>query len=98
MQVQSLSWEDPLEEEMATYSTILAWESPMDRGAWWATTRRVAESQTQLSMAWHSAFIQCFEGSEAVLVSVGKKCGVKLDQGLFYISQCLELIMVPDRL
>jgi hypothetical protein len=31
-------------------------------------------------------------------VSVGKKCGVKLDQGLFYISQCLELIMVPDRL
>ena len=28
MQVQSLSWEDPLEEEMATYSTILAWEIP----------------------------------------------------------------------
>ena len=27
-QVQSLSWEDPLEEEMATYSSILAWEIP----------------------------------------------------------------------
>ena len=26
MQVQSLGWEDPLEEEMATYSSILAWE------------------------------------------------------------------------
>ena len=26
MQVQSLSWEDSLEEEMATYSSILAWE------------------------------------------------------------------------
>ena len=28
MQVQSLSQEDPLEEEMATHSTILAWRIP----------------------------------------------------------------------
>ena len=28
MQVQSLGGEDPLEEEMATYSRILAWEIP----------------------------------------------------------------------
>ena len=28
MQVQSLGWEDPLEEEMATHSSILAWEIP----------------------------------------------------------------------
>ena len=27
-QVQSLDWEHPLEEEMATYSSILAWEIP----------------------------------------------------------------------
>ena len=26
MQVQSLGWEDPLEEKMATQSSILAWE------------------------------------------------------------------------
>ena len=25
-QVQSLGWEDPLEKEMATFSSILAWE------------------------------------------------------------------------
>ena len=25
MRVQSLSWEDPLEEEIATHSSILAW-------------------------------------------------------------------------
>ena len=25
-QVQSLGWEDPLEEDMATHSSILAWE------------------------------------------------------------------------
>ena len=28
MWVQSPDWEDPLEEEMATYSSILAWEIP----------------------------------------------------------------------
>ena len=31
--VRSLSWEDPLEEGMATYSSILDLENPMDRGA-----------------------------------------------------------------
>ena len=34
--VQSLDWEDLLEEVMATHSSILAWEIAMDRGAWWA--------------------------------------------------------------
>ena len=27
-QVQSLGWEDPLEEEVATHSSILAWRIP----------------------------------------------------------------------
>ena len=31
--VQSLGWEDALEEGMATHSSILAWRIPMDRGA-----------------------------------------------------------------
>ena len=26
--VRSLGWEDPLKEEMATHSSILAWETP----------------------------------------------------------------------
>ena len=47
--VQSLGWEDPLEEGMATHSSILAWRIPMDRGAWWATVHGVAKSQTRLS-------------------------------------------------
>ena len=29
--VQSQGWEDPLEEGMATHSSILAWRSPMDK-------------------------------------------------------------------
>ena len=28
MQVQSLSWEDPLEEGVATHSSIFAWRIP----------------------------------------------------------------------
>ena len=31
-------WEDPLQEGMANYSSILAWRIPMDRGAWQATS------------------------------------------------------------
>ena len=42
--VQYLGWEDPLEEGMATYSSILAWRIPMDRGAWQATVHGVTES------------------------------------------------------
>ena len=34
---QSLSWEDPLKEGIATHSSILAWKISMDREAWWAT-------------------------------------------------------------
>ena len=48
MQVRSLGGEDPLEEGMATHSSILAWRIPMDRGAWWATVHGVAKSLTQL--------------------------------------------------
>ena len=47
--VQSLGWEDPLEEGMASHSSILAWRIPMDRGASRATAHRVAKSQTRLS-------------------------------------------------
>ena len=32
--VRSLGWEDPLEEGVATYCSILAWRIPVDRGAW----------------------------------------------------------------
>ena len=43
-----LSWQDPLQEGMATHSSIFAWRIPMDREVWWATVRRVAKSHTRL--------------------------------------------------
>ena len=44
--VQPLDREDPLEEGVATASTILAWRIPMDRGARWATAHGVTKSWT----------------------------------------------------
>ena len=32
--VRSLVWEDPLEKEMATHSSIPAWRIPVDREGW----------------------------------------------------------------
>ena len=47
--VQSLDWEDSLEEGKATHSNILAWRIPRDRRAWQATVHEVTKSQTRLS-------------------------------------------------
>ena len=44
--VQSLGWEDPLEEGMVTHSSILGWRIPMDRGAWQTAVHGVAELDT----------------------------------------------------
>ena len=47
--VQSLGWEDPLEEGIATHSSILAQKIPMDREAWCAAVHGITKSQTQLN-------------------------------------------------
>ena len=46
--VQSLGQEDPLEKEMTTHSSTLAWKIAMDRGTWRAIVHRVAKSRTGL--------------------------------------------------
>ena len=47
--VQSLCWEDSLEESMATHSSILAWRIPMDKRAWRATVHGITKTQTRLT-------------------------------------------------
>ena len=47
MQVQTLGQEDPLEEKIATHSTILAWKFSWTEEQ--ATVHGIAKSQTQLS-------------------------------------------------
>ena len=46
--IRSLGQENPLEKEIATHSSILAWRIP-GTGAWQAIVHGFAESQTQLS-------------------------------------------------
>ena len=45
MQVGSLGWEDPLKEEMATHSRILAWEIPWTEEPGWLQSMGLQESQ-----------------------------------------------------
>ena len=47
-QIWSLGWEDPLEKEMATHSSILAWKIPWSEEPG-GLQSMVLESQTQLS-------------------------------------------------
>ena len=47
--VQSLGWEDPLEEGMATHSSILAWRIPMDQRSLAGYVNEIAKSWTRLS-------------------------------------------------
>ena len=44
-QVQSLGWKDPLEKEMATHSSILAWEIPWTEEPDWLQSQK---SRTRL--------------------------------------------------
>ena len=43
-QIQFLGQEDPLEDCMATHSSILAWRILMDKGTWQATVHKVTKS------------------------------------------------------
>ena len=56
IRVQSLSWEDPLEEGMATPPSILAWRIPMDKGAWRAAVhscvQRLGHNWSDWACSW----------------------------------------------
>jgi len=47
--VQSLGWEDPLEEGNGNPLRYSCLENSMDKGAWWATIHGVIKSRTQLT-------------------------------------------------
>ena len=49
MQLRPLGWEDPLEEEMATHSSILAWKIPWTEEPDGLQSMGVAKSRTQLN-------------------------------------------------
>ena len=66
---------DPLEEEMATHSSILPWKNPMDRGAWLATIYGVTKSRTWLSTRKH--LIQCLTPISQWIILKGRRVKYK---------------------
>ena len=50
-------YDNHTEKAMAPYSSILAWRTPGDRGAWWAAVYRVAQSWTRLKRLSSSSMI-----------------------------------------
>ena len=77
--VQSLGWEDPLEEGMATHCSVLAWRTPMDRGAWRAAVHGVAKSWTrleQLSTAQHIPISSTTTFPESIIFGPGHFCSL----------------------
>ena len=52
--VQSLGWEDPLEEEMVTHSNILAWKTPWTEEPEGLIVHGVTKSWTQLNACTHT--------------------------------------------
>ena len=59
--VQSLGQEHPLEKEMATHSSILAWGIPMDRGTWLGYSpwgRKESDTTERLSLQHEHAVSQ----------------------------------------
>ena len=47
---ESLGWEDPLDEEMATHSSYSCLGNPMSSGAWEAVVHGITKSQTPLKI------------------------------------------------
>ena len=49
MRVPSLGQEDPLEEGMATHSSVVAWKISVERGAWRATVHSKESDMTKVT-------------------------------------------------
>ena len=59
MQVPSLGWEDPLEEGMATHSSILAWDLPWTEGPGGLQLMGWQNRWTRLSDRAHTHMLKC---------------------------------------
>ena len=56
-QVQSMSWEDPLEKEMATHSSILAWEVPWTEELGGLQSMGCKESDTTQQLSYKNSLV-----------------------------------------
>ena len=89
LRVRSLAQEDPLEEEMATYSSIFAWRILMDRGAWWATHRVAGSDMTERMKELTFAYIWESMGAAGLWSgSRNYKCTFEIDNFWIFEWNC----------
>ena len=72
--IRPLSWEDPLEKEMTTHSSILAWEIPWTE-EWWATVdgvKKEPDKTQQLNKATVKWYLQALDYIRTQRVQVQK--------------------------
>ena len=72
--VQSLGWEDPLEKEMATHASILAWKIPWTvEPCRLQSTRESDTTECTCTKAYaHTVFFTCFSAKPINIRSDGK--------------------------
>ena len=95
MQVQSLGWEDPLQEGMTTHSSILAWRIP------WTTTYDFAANVNQChkwlddAIMRHDASYRYSRRRLAVLRSVYSR-GINQYSYSYVTNAINELVAYPE--
>ena len=72
MWVQSLGWEDPLEKEVTTHASILAWEISLDRGAWWVQSMGLQ----RVGLGWCFCRWHSVQGDHATLAGVASSSSI----------------------
>ena len=70
---------------MATHSSIPAWRTPRDRGAWRTTVHGVAKSQTPLSNSTQHSGISSSGGSQGLGAWLGERTLGKRDRKLPFL-------------
>ena len=97
--VWSLGWEDPLEKDMTTHSSIPAWRIPMVRGAWWATVHVATKSQIWLkwlstqarNQQWQTRPMACLN-----VINRERMLGFHLQENICFLETVLLGIPSPQ--
>ena len=83
MQVQSLGWEDSLEEEMTTHSSILPWKTLWTEEASGLQSVRSQEldmAEHTIIVEWHLFLcLRSFEIEHALLLTIWQRRGCQFD-------------------
>ena len=90
--VPSLVQEDPLEKEMATHCSILAWKNSMDRGSWRVTVHGRAKSWT-----WNSNLHFQHFSKDRCIIRGGKLRHIETQREGYHVKMEAEIGLIQPR-